>query len=160
MDLVFIFFMVPILAALVTGGVLAIGAYNADPEGWKATFKRLSRVSRANLEAAKDVPVLEPAKKLEDKAVKEWEAEFSGKPLALPETQLKHVIVKTDYYKAHTGGYWPQWHCKCGASDKHPVISDGLHAAERRALKAGANHVKSMNEVEEKLHKSGGKFAF
>lgn len=74
---------------------------------------------------------------------------------------LRHEIIKHDYYKAYNGNLWPQWHCKCGASDKEPTsIYQSLEATQADARRKGQKHVSDANKADEMLAKSNGKFAF
>lgn len=139
--------------------IIGSGMYLSDRPGWHATFKRVSRGVRANLESGKEAKMLE---KLPDTDAKEaWMATFEGKPLAVEQnkTTLKHEIVRHSYEKS-LGDLWPKWHCKCGHSYAEPVIYTGLADAEKRARQGGQNHVRTQNALEEKLEKSKGQWAF
>lgn len=71
--------------------------------------------------------------------------------------KLRHWIVKFDYVRSYNGA-WPRWVCKCGASDKLPT---GIYTNTEERVKAqGWEHVRRMNDAEEKLQSSNGRYAF
>lgn len=74
----------------------------------------------------------------------------------------RHEIIRHDYYKSVVNGnLWPQWTCKCGASDKEPTsVYQTLEQTQQDARNKGARHVIDANKADEMLDKSNGKFAF
>lgn len=140
--------------------IIGTAIYRSDMDGWNATFKRLSRFTRASLESGKDVKLLE---KLPEKDAHDaWTAAYEGEPQTAVEpvkSELNHELVKLDYYSSYGGEKWPRWTCKCGSKGYTPTIN-GLKWAQDNAKKDAATHVRSQNEAEEFLRKSDGKFAF
>lgn len=138
--------------------------YLSDRQGWNATIKRLSRITRASIEHARMGET--PAKARRHKgAVEAWEAEFNGKPIESPApsamqmltaesniwwvpTGINHEITKLDYEKTHLGP-WPRWTCKCGATQSKPVVHT-LEAAQAAAKREAEEHVRTMNDNEAK----------
>jgi hypothetical protein len=133
-----------ILFLVVVGGY---GIYLSDRKGWNATFKRLSTVARANLEAGK--PVKAVTAKTEKDEKDKWTAEFEGKSLELDGP--KHEIVRTWYAKI-SGEVRPHFQCKCGFKDWHLYVPDAKRTANR--------HVSEQNEAEELLARNGGTHAW
>lgn len=136
-----------------------IGMYFTDRKGWNATAKRLSRLVRAQLESAKPLKKLE--KKVVTKELDSWETEFKQLQGITPESQLKHRIVKTGFYKTTSYGLWPEWHCKCGVKGQEPTSSyQSMEGTYADARKSAEKHVDSANKAEELLDKTNGNFAW
>lgn len=162
-----------ILTGLFVLAVLGgIQIYRSDRAGWNATFKRLSRMVRANIESSK--PIKGITAKVETRAVESWEHSFKaieqpknviasapryGDSVVEPR-KLKHAIVKHDY-KISSGNMYPRWNCKCGASDYVYVHEwRTLEKAQRDARAGGESHVTNANKAEEMLANSRGNFAW
>lgn len=146
-------FIILFIALFVCGGV-----YLTDRSGWNGTAKRLSRIVRAQIESAK------PVKSLTRKAVTQeldsWETEFKQIQGIIPDSKLKHRIVKTGYYHAQSYGLWPRWWCKCGVSQYHALGGGSMSSAQREAKRAADHHVSEANKSEEMLAKTNGDFAW
>lgn len=146
------------LVLFVVGG----GVYLADRPGWNRTLKRVSRISRASLEAKKSGAgaAIEPRRDSQKALKDEWEGEFTGKtvaPAAVP-AKLNHVIVKHDFYMAIGGTTpWPRWRCKCGIGDSLPS-GGGLESAINVAKRNGEEHVRIFNKLEHDEVAPGFKF--
>lgn len=136
---------------------VAFGVYWSDRPGWNATFKRISRISRAELEAKKEPKALTARVPVATKDA--WEAEFTGKQIE-SKPKEKHYVVKTWYQKVSTGELWPYAKCGCGHEERSAVISDGMKPAERRCREKINDHIRTMNEAENLLKKNNGQFAF
>jgi hypothetical protein len=165
MEIVFI-----ILFALTVVGGIAI--YRSDRAGWDATFKRLSRMVRANIESSK--PIKGITAKVETRAVESWEQSFKaieqpknviasapkyGEAVVEPRNQ-RHAITKRGYAKVSTGELWPQVVCKCGWSGKLPTGIWSQEETLRRTAEKGESHVHSQNAADEMLSKTKGNFAW
>lgn len=78
-----------------------------------------------------------------------------------PKRAPRHEIIRHDYYKAFNGNMWPQWTCKCGASDKEPTsIYDPLEKTQQTIRRKGEKHVADATTADEMMERSNGKFAF
>jgi hypothetical protein len=140
---------------LIVGGVFLLivfiigGIYMSDRQGWNATFKRLSRISRASLESRSTTSI----GRVPTGEKERWMAEFTGKTAeltTLPEP--KHAIVKHNYYETHMGP-WPQWVCKCGTK-QYEVVIGRLARHERAAARHGKQHVRKMNKQDKTIDNS------
>lgn len=139
-----VFFGVILLIMMITGTAL----YRSDPNGWNATFNRISRFTRASLSSGKNAKLLE---KLPEKDAKDaWVAQFEGRAIT-EKPEVKHVIVRT-WFQNYGGSISPFWKCKCGAQDWHVAID----AAKRDA----DMHVKTQNAAEALLARNGGTHAW
>lgn len=139
-----------LLVALLLGGV-----YASDRDGWNNTLRRVSRISRATLEARN-------FRKLEkvytgDKEM--WTAAFEGRQAelrSLPEE--KHKIIRHDYQETSYGP-WPRWTCKCGSSNYY-VAGSIKWFSHRTTIRAGRKHVKDKLAQERRINHDGGDFLF
>jgi hypothetical protein len=139
--------------------VISVCIYLTDRKGWNATAKRISTIARAHIESSKPIKTLDPVKDKDDweQKFKEIENPSSAKPIEKPK---KHAIVKHRYYNAGSQGAWPEWVCKCGQTGHTPTGIWNERETLERTRKQGQNHVRSMNEADEKLSNSNGNFAW
>ncbi len=142
--------------------VIVVGVYFSDRKGWNATAKRISTIVRANLEAGKPVKALEPVKDQDDWVQRFKAIENPELAVAAPVEPVKHMLVRTSYYKTASYGLWPQWHCKCGAKGHEATgsYSNGMGEAKRRAKRAAESHAKTAIEAEAMRAKTNGAFSW
>lgn len=140
-----IFGMIFLMVVLATSGI-----YFSDRSGWNATFKRISRMTRASLESKKEAKLLEKLPQTEAKDA--WTAQFNGKAVtAITAPALKHEIVQT-WFGEYGGSIVPQYKCRCGYKD----FGNNVEWARKKA----ATHVKEQNAAEVLLTKNGGTHAW
>lgn len=149
----------PFTIVWLVGLVISFSLYMADRKGWHSTAKRITTIVRANLEANQPIKELEPVKDLDD-----WTERFDSienpRAALVPAKPKKHEIIKHSYYDAGSQGAWPQWVCKCGGKGHVPIGIWNEEETLKRARNQGQTHVESMNDADEKLSKSDGKFAW
>lgn len=146
---------------LIIGGValllvLAVGGiYQSDRAGWHNTLRRMSRISRATLEARN----FRKLEKVYTGDKEGWVAAFEGRQaelLSVPEE--KHKIVRHDYYESSYGP-WPRWTCKCGSTDNYlPTLH--LWFGERKAIRKGRQHVRIHLKRDRRMSQTGEDFLF
>lgn len=149
--------MIELIVGVGIAAVLSLlgGIYFSDKAGWHQTFLRISRISRANLEARN-------YRKLEKVYVGDkdaWTAAFEGRQaelMTLPEEE--HKIIRHDYYQS-TYGPWPRWTCKCGQSENY--VADGiLWFTERKAIRKGRQHIRIERRRARRIATHGQDFLF
>lgn len=139
-----------LLVALLLGGI-----YASDRDGWNSTLRRISRISRATLEARN----FNKLEKVYTGDKDQWTAAFEGRQaelLTLPEEN--HKIVRHDYRETSYGP-WPQWTCKCGSSNYY-VASSIMWFSERTAIRGGRKHVREKLKHESRINRTGKDFLF
>lgn len=145
---------------LVVGGVVLLvalllgGIYASDRAGWHNTLRRVSRISRATLEARN----FKKLEKVYTGDMEEWTAAFEGRQAelrTLPEEN--HKIIRHDYYESGYGP-WPRWTCKCGKSER--TVCDVVWLGERTAIRGGRKHIRQERKRERRISSHGEDFMF
>lgn len=123
-------------------GLVGGGMYLADPKGWQATIKRVSRTFRANLEAGRKTKAVGRPEDIIKGELEEWDAEFQGKSLAPVKPKVfVHEIVETWFSPYADIGVEHYWKCSCGNRGKRWV--------ESLARQDSKEHVKTYNRAEQ-----------